>query len=160
MSAIIKLHTSKNKNSLWQHNSCSVQTQDHQISLRTRNIFCLALKLPGQGEQQLHQLRAGTANTTLNASLPPATRGLQLRPAATKHNKVWTWFIQEKRGCSSLEVTAARSSDHFTGVTGKLFLQGWWKFQLWDFSHTSISDSALHQEYFHCYSCPEDTALL
>lgn len=44
MSAIIKFHTRKNKNSLLQHSSCSVQTQDYQISLKTRNIFCVALK--------------------------------------------------------------------------------------------------------------------
>lgn len=44
MSAIIKLHTRKNKNSLLQHSSCSVQTQDYQISLKKRNIFCLAWK--------------------------------------------------------------------------------------------------------------------
>lgn len=112
-----------------------------------------------------------------NASLIPAHTGehagLQLRSAATKHNKVWTEFIQERWGCSSLEITEAAaklgqlSMDHFTGVTGKsnyklsiIFAELIEIPVLRFFSHKYFWQSALHHKYFHHYSCPEDTALL
>lgn len=77
-----------------------------------------------------------------NASLIPAhtgePTGLQLRSAATKHNKVWTEFIQERWGCSSLEITeaAAKTLASWAWITllvllGRattnwvLFLQSW-----------------------------------
>lgn len=107
MSAIIKFHTRKNKNSLLQHSSCSVQTQDYQISLKTRNIFCVALK-DCLTDATAHGLGEGAAPSaeswkgSAGAGLPTPPSWTQhwflhtlLRPAATKHSKVWTWFIQE-----------------------------------------------------------------
>lgn len=97
MSAIIKffLYSRKNKNSHLQHSSCSVQTQDYQISLKTRNIFCVAFK------DFLTDVRAGGSSSSVSWGL-----WFLLTPAATKHNKVCTWFIQ-KWGCSSLHITEA-----------------------------------------------------
>lgn len=125
MWAIIKLHTRKNKNSLLQHSSYSVQIQDYQISLKTRNVFCLALKdclmdgtAHGLGEAAAPSAEnwncSGAAGLptppSVNTSLIPAHPqhvGFGVRAAATKHNKVWTQFIQENGApppCRSLRL--------------------------------------------------------
>lgn len=174
MSAITKLHTRKNKNSFWQHSSCPVQTQDYQTSLKTRNIFCLALKLTGQGEAAAPQLRTEPAPVVpVNAPLAPAARGIAAHTWCHKaqqsldvvySGKMGLLLPADHRGCC--QELPQLSMDHFTGVTGKSNYKVSVFAELIEipilsfFPHASISDSALHHKYFHHYSCPEDTALL
>lgn len=87
MSAIIKFHTRKNKNSLLQHSSCSVQTQDYQISLKTRNIFCVAFKAC------LPDVRAGGSSSSSSWGL------WFLQPQSTTKS---AHGLFRKRGCCSL----------------------------------------------------------
>lgn len=127
MSAITKLHTRKNKNSFWQHSSCPVQTQDYQTSLKTRNIFCLALKLTGQGEAAAPQLRTEPAPVVpVNAPLAPAARGIAAHTWCHKaqqsldvvySRKMGLLLPADHRGCC--QELPQLSMDHFTGVTGK-----------------------------------------
>lgn len=110
MSAIIKFHTRKSKNNLLQHSSCSVQTQDYQISLKTRNIFCVAFKAC------LTDVRAG------EGAAPGAERApIPAHPAHTcshkaQQNLCWALVYSEifvvqmvysGNGCCSLDITEA-----------------------------------------------------
>lgn len=150
MSAIIKLHTRRNKNSLLQHSSRSVQTQDFQISLKTRNIFCLAwrdclIDAPAHGPGgEAAAPSAGNWKGSTGAGLPPAPSGnasLLSAEAATRGTAAQTCSNRVQQSLATVysgktglllprdcwgccQELGQLSADHFTGVTGKSSYRG------------------------------------
>lgn len=115
MSAIIKffLYSRKNKNSHLQHSSCSVQTQDYQISLKTRNIFCVAFK-------DVRDVRAGGSSSSVSWEGSDSCSHLQPQSTTrSAHDLSKNGAAPPWTSLRLLPELGQLSMDHSTGVTGK-----------------------------------------
>lgn len=141
MSAIIKFHTRKNKNSLLQQSSCSVQTQDYQISLKTRNIFCVAFR------DCLTDIRAGGSSSSISwEGSDSCTHCSHLQPQSTTKS---AQGLFRKWGCSSLDITEA-AARAWPAEHGSLYWCYWEK-QLQSVISAELMEMAILRFFSHKY---------